>query len=151
MCSGKFEAKRDNCMGTAYKAVSLKIISRDTVIDQISEAAGFEAQFAGAQAAEVAASLTEPRAIAAYYDEKAALIVICLKSGAAFSFPPNIAQGLAGAEAADLAKVEVTPAGDGLHWEVLDADFTVKGLLSGIFGSKRWMAELQERWHQEAS
>ena len=118
--------------------------------NQISDAPDFEAQFAKAQAAEVAASLTEPRAIgyaklrgiASYYDEKATLIVIRLKSGAVFSLPPNIAQGLADAEAADLAKVEVTPAGDGLHWEALDADFIVKGLLSGIFGSKRWMAEL---------
>ncbi len=119
--------------------------------DPISEALDFEAQFAKAQAAETAASLTEPRAIAAYYDEKAALIVIRLKSGAVFSFPPKIAQGLAEAEATELAKVKVSPAGDGLHWEALDADFTVAGLLSGIFGSKRWMAEQHKRWQQKAS
>ncbi|MFP4103866.1 MAG: DUF2442 domain-containing protein [Coleofasciculus sp.] len=38
-----------------------------------------------------------------------------MKSGATFSFPPALAQGLAAASPEDLAKVEVTPSGDGLH------------------------------------
>ena len=33
----------------------------------------------------------------------------------------------------------------GLHWEKLDADFTVPGLLAGIFGTKRYMAQLAGR------
>lgn len=68
-----------------------------------------------------------------------------LQSGAIFSFPAAIAQGLAGAEPDALAQVEVTPMGDGLHWPTLDADFSVTGLLAGMFGTPQWMADLQQR------
>lgn len=30
--------------------------------------------------------------------------------------------------------------GYGLHWESLDVDFTVPGLLAGMFGTQSWMA-----------
>jgi hypothetical protein len=95
----------------------------------------FQQQFEQAQAAAVQANQTEPSAIAAYYDASDRLITIRLRSGASFSFPPNIAQGLAEASPEDLAQVEITPMGDGLHWENLDGDFTIVGLLAGRFGS----------------
>jgi hypothetical protein len=109
----------------------------------------FQQQFEQAEACAIQANLTEPRAIAAHYDLASGLIMIRLRSGAVFSFPPAIAQGLAGATAEDLAQVEITPMGDGLHWKVLDADFSVAGLLAGRFGSKRWMTDLQHRWSQQ--
>jgi hypothetical protein len=111
----------------------------------------FRQEFEQAQAAAIRANVTEPRAIAAYYDSEATLIVVKLRSGASFSFPPDIAQGLCGATADDLAQVEITPMGDGLHWETLDTDFSVAGLLAGVFGTKRWMAQLQQQWSQQAS
>jgi hypothetical protein len=109
----------------------------------------FQQQFERASAA--AANMTEPRAIAAYYDALSERIVVQLRSGMSFSFPPHIAQGLAGATAADLQQVQITRMGDGLHWEQLDADFSVAGLLAGRFGTKRWMAALQQQWLQQAS
>jgi len=112
----------------------------------------FQQQLERAKAAATQANLTEPRAISAHYDAAVGLMIIRLQSGAIFSFPPVIAQGLAGAEADTLAQVEITPMGDGLHWETLDADFSVAGLLAGVFGTKRWMSDLQQRWsHQQAS
>ncbi|NET30484.1 MAG: DUF2442 domain-containing protein [Cyanothece sp. SIO1E1] len=106
-------------------------------------------QLQKARQAAIQINAAEPRAISATYDASKQLIVVQLKSGALFSFPPDIAQGLAGAAAEDLAKVEVTSSGSGLHWEALDADFTVSGLLAGVFGTKAWMARLQERWQQQ--
>lgn len=103
----------------------------------------FLEQYQKAVAAANQARATEPRAVAAYYDAVNHLIVIRLNSGSVFCFPPNIAQGLAGASKEDLAAVEITPSGTGLHWEALDADFSVSGLLSGCFGTKTWMAKLQ--------
>ena len=44
-----------------------------------------------------------------------------------------------------MAKVEVRGAGHGLHWEALDADFTVPGLIMGLFGTRAWMAREQAR------
>jgi len=57
-----------------------------------------------------------------------------------FAFPTRLAEGLADASPGDLAEIEVSPAGLGLHWPKLDADVYVPALLQGVFGSKRWMA-----------
>lgn len=86
---------------------------------------------------------TEPRARAARYDASADRIVIELTSGATYSFSPWLAQGLRGASAADLAEVEILGLGGGLHWETLDTDFSVPGLLKGVFGTRRWMDALR--------
>jgi hypothetical protein len=98
---------------------------------------------AKAREAAVIANAAEPRAESAYYDQNSDRIVINLKSGATYSFPPEIAQSLAGASPEDLAEVEVTPSGDGLHWEKLDADFSVPALLTGVFGTDAWMAQIK--------
>lgn len=79
------------------------------------------------------------RAESAHYDARKKLIVLELSNGSTFSFPPNLAQGLAQAQPADLADIEVTPLGVGLHWPKLNADLTVEGLLLGMFGSRSWM------------
>ena len=79
-------------------------------------------------------------AVAARYDRRRARIVVSLNTGVEVAFPPALAEGLAGAAPADLAKIEITPSGLGLHWPKLDADLYVPGLLAGAFGGKRWMA-----------
>ena len=109
----------------------------------------FQQQFERAQSAASQANRTEPRAISVAYDSALGLVSIHLQSGAIFSFPAAIAQGLAGAEPDALAQIEVTPMGDGLHWPTLDADFSVAGLLAGVFGTPRWMADLHQRWSQQ--
>lgn len=119
-------------------------VSEETAIDDVA----FEAQVEQARKAAALANATEPRATLASYDDSKGLIVVQLKSGATFSFPTDIAQGLSGADASDLAAVEITPSGEGLHWEALDADLHVPSLLAGIFGSRSWMAELRSRWQQ---
>ncbi len=79
------------------------------------------------------------RAESAHYDARKKLIVLALSNGSTFAFPPNLAQGLAQASPADLADIQVTPLGIGLHWPKLNADLTVEGLLLGMFGSRSWM------------
>lgn len=79
-------------------------------------------------------------AVAARYDRRRARIVVSLNTGVEVAFPPTLAEGLAGAASADLAKIEITPSGLGLHWPKLDADLYVPGLLAGAFGGKQWMA-----------
>jgi len=51
-----------------------------------------------------------------------------------------MAKGLAGASPDDLAKIEISPTGLGLHWPRLDADLYVPALLQGVLGSRSWMA-----------
>lgn len=79
-------------------------------------------------------------AVSARYDRRSARIVVSLNTGVEVTFPPRLAEGLAGASAADLAQVELSPAGLGLHWPRLDADLYVPALLQGVLGSKRWIA-----------
>jgi hypothetical protein len=86
-------------------------------------------------------SLIQARARAARYDPMSRRIVVQLTNGCEFAFPAEFAQGLAGANPADLQAVEVTPPGDGLHWEALDVDILVAQLAIGIFGSKAWTRE----------
>lgn len=93
---------------------------------------------------------TEPRAVAARYDAKAGRIVVELASGATFAFPPALAQGLRDAKPEELADIEVSAAGFGLHWPRLDEDYTVKGLMNGVFGTAKWMAANAGRAKSEA-
>ena len=79
-------------------------------------------------------------AIAARYDPHMSRIVVRLNTGLELAFPPSLTEGLAGASPKDLAHVEISPAGLGLHWPKLDADVYLPALLRGIFGSRRWMA-----------
>ncbi len=82
----------------------------------------------------------EPRAIAARYDTAADRIIVDLTNGATFAFPPALVEFLQDATPEQLAEVEVQGAGFGLHWQTLDVDYTVPGLMNGIFGTARWMA-----------
>jgi hypothetical protein len=86
------------------------------------------------------AAETEPRAAAARYDAKSGRVIIGLTNGATFAFPARLAEGLADADPVDLADIEVSPHGFGLHWPKLDVDYSVPGLVAGIFGTARWMA-----------
>ncbi len=63
-------------------------------------------------------------------------MVVDLTRGCVFAFPARALQGLTQASDAELAEVSVLGSGYGLHWEALDADFTVPGLLMGRFGSR---------------
>jgi hypothetical protein len=79
-------------------------------------------------------------AVSARYDRRRSRIVVAINTGLELAFPTRLAEGLAGASPEDLADIEVSPAGLGLHWPRLDADLYVPALLQGIFGSKSWMA-----------
>ena len=63
-----------------------------------------------------------------------------LNTGIEVTFPPELAEGLAGASPDDLAEIDVSPTGMGLHWPRLDADLYVPALLRGALGSRSWMA-----------
>jgi hypothetical protein len=85
---------------------------------------------------------TEIQAHHAYYDHATKRLVLELKSGATHSVPCQLIQGLRDADPADIAAVELGLRGASLHWEKLDNDFTVGGLVRGIYGTKKWMEQL---------
>ena len=82
----------------------------------------------------------EPRAAAARYDRQVGRVIVELTNGCTFAFPPGLAQGLEAASDDQLSQVEVLGSGSGLHWEALDADLSIPGLLAGLFGTRGHMA-----------
>ena len=82
----------------------------------------------------------EPRAASARYDRQLGRIIVDLTNGCTFAFPPRLAQGLESATDDQLADIEILGAGYGLHWEALNADLSIPGLLAGIFGTRAHMA-----------
>lgn len=78
--------------------------------------------------------------VLAQHDAGRGSLVLELSTGVQLVVPMRLVEGLAGAAEADLAEIEITPTGLGLHWPRLDADVSVPGLLQGVFGSRRWMA-----------
>lgn len=81
-----------------------------------------------------------PAVTAIRYDRRAARIIILLASGLELAFSPKYVQGLHAARPADLADIQITPSGLGIHFPRLDADIYFPALLEGFLGSKRWMA-----------
>ncbi len=92
----------------------------------------------------------EVLARSARYDPRTRKMHVDLRSGASFSFHVDQLQGLEGAKDEDLAEVEIMGDGFGLHWEKLDADFTVGGLAAGIFGTAKYMAQQAGRARSDA-
>ena len=81
-----------------------------------------------------------PRAETARYDSIRDHVVLDLDNGCTFAFPPRLVQGLENAREDQLAEIELLGAGYGLHWESLDVDISIPGLLAGIFGTRAYMA-----------
>lgn len=99
-----------------------------------------DAQIDAALARGQAARRQEPRAAAARYDRQLGRVVVDLTNGCTFSFPPRLAQGLETATEEQLSQVELQGAGSGLHWEALDTDLSIPGLLAGLFGTQAYLA-----------
>jgi Protein of unknown function (DUF2442) len=93
---------------------------------------------ANQRAAELKA--TTPSATAARYDRKADRVILSLNTNLEIMFSPKNAQGLEHATPAQLATIEISPSGYGIHFPKLDADLYLPALLEGFLGSHKWMA-----------
>ena len=107
----------------------------------------FQEQYEKAGKATVAADTSEPRAKGAFYDRESELVVIHLQNGESFSFSPLTVEELARGSADDLAQMEVSPLGDGLHWEALDADIGVIALQR--IALEQLCARIETAWLQQ--
>jgi hypothetical protein len=99
-------------------------------------------RIAAARAAGAQRDKTEPRAVHAEYDAAKGVVLVQLRSGAWFGFSPSLVYELRGASDEDLSAVEVEPWGEGLHWEALDADVSVPGIIFDTLDAPAWWA----RW-----
>jgi hypothetical protein len=97
----------------------------------------FERQFQAAVIRGRALDAAEPRAAEAYYDRSTGRIILELRNGCVFGFPAEAEESLRGATPEQLAGVEVV-GGEGLHWEELDADISVPGLIAHYINLRAW-------------
>jgi hypothetical protein len=83
-----------------------------------------------------------PRAVAAAHRPSDDTIVVTFATGVQIAIPRRLLEGLQDATATQLADVEISGPGTGLHWPSLDIDHYIPGVLDGVFGTRRWMAEI---------
>jgi hypothetical protein len=107
----------------------------------------FDEQFEKARRAAEAADVTQPRARSAHYDCENSLVVVHLQNGEIFSFSPSTVEELAQGSADQLAEVEISPSGDGLHWQALDADIGVIALQR--ISLKELCARIETAWVEQ--
>ncbi|MGE6741895.1 DUF2442 domain-containing protein [Allorhizobium pseudoryzae] len=77
------------------------------------------------------------------YETASGHIVIDFTNGSIFMVPARALEGLEDASDAALSEVELLGE-TGLHWESLDVDFRIAGLMNGIFGTSAFMETRSE-------
>nr|WP_183202033.1 DUF2442 domain-containing protein [Aureimonas pseudogalii] len=80
-----------------------------------------------------------PEATAARFDPSSGRLVIDFANGATFMLPARTLQDLENATDDELASVEIEH-GYALRWDRLDVDFTIPGLMGGVFGTAAYIA-----------
>jgi hypothetical protein len=85
----------------------------------------------------------EPRATKAFYDHARGLVMVELKNGCVFGFPPpkDPYWGLSNATPEQLAGVEAEFDGRVLLWDEIDAGIVLPGLLLHLLNVKAWYAK----------
>jgi len=70
------------------------------------------------------------------------LLILKLSDGHRHVIPREELQGLQSATKEQIARVEILGHGAALHWPALNRDHYVPSLLRGVYGTKKWMAEI---------
>ncbi|UFP93543.1 DUF2442 domain-containing protein [Gloeobacter morelensis] len=107
------------------------------------DASALERAVESAREAGQARQLAGPLAERVRYDRRSRTLVIYLNTGYGVMIPVRSLQGLADATPEQLREVTFGPSRTGIRFPALDADFSLDGLLKGIFGTERWMQDLR--------
>jgi hypothetical protein len=99
-------------------------------------------QIAPARGREVRERKAGRRAVVASYNRRTGLVMMELASGFVFGFPAKAIPALAEASDEQLSAVELSPGGSGLHWNDLDVDLSVSGLLLSSVDRSEKLSEL---------
>jgi hypothetical protein len=76
------------------------------------------------------------------FDPATRIVSIRTNDGSRIDFPIWKIRELQNASDAEVKDAYITKAGDAIHWDNLDAHYTIAGLAANIFGTKEWMQEL---------
>ena len=86
---------------------------------------------------------SEPHATAVRYHAANDVFALALSNGVEVVIPRKLLQGLDGGSTRELRDVTIVGHGTGLHWPALNVDHYVRGLLAGVFGTRRWGEHLR--------
>ncbi len=86
----------------------------------------------------------DPLATVVRYHKPTRSVVIETNKGVTLTVSVDRLQGLQDAADRDLAKVEILGPGVAIEWPTLDQQFSITGLLAGVFGTEAWMAEINK-------
>lgn len=84
------------------------------------------------------------------YDPTQALVLVQLRSGFAFGFPPERIPGLEGATKKQLSNCRISPSGDGLHWDDLDTHASLTGIITDALNLRDWAPRLMGQIRSQA-
>ena len=94
-----------------------------------------EAEHRAAVARGTRTKMSPTAVLHAHYDPVSGNLVLDLNNGAHVALPVGEIRELRAHSPAELAKVEVSPARDGLLWRSIDVGISAPGLLTNFFGS----------------
>ncbi|MDB5070072.1 MAG: hypothetical protein JWM87_1183 [Candidatus Eremiobacteraeota bacterium] len=83
-----------------------------------------------------------PRVVEAVYDDANDEVTMRFENGARMAFPRHLLEGLNDASVDQLREIDIAGPGTGLYWPRLDVGHYVRGLMDGVFGTRRWMQQL---------
>jgi hypothetical protein len=84
----------------------------------------------------------DPVARSVEYIPSLRLLIVQLSNGRRLALPIEDVQGLGSATDEQLRKNELLGGGTGISFPDLDVDLYVPALIEGVYGNRRWMAQL---------
>jgi hypothetical protein len=100
-----------------------------------------EAEFEAIATRTAEENALRPRAIHVAFLPERHRVWIEMTNGLEVTFDPSRHQELVGATPEQLTQVEVSGRGSAIYFPQLDASIYIPGLLQGLTGTKRWMAQ----------
>lgn len=86
-----------------------------------------------------------PRVLSARYDAPSQLVVLQLSNGVRFGISAEKLEGVASADDERRAVVTISESANAIEFPQISERFSVAELLTGVFGSRAWLTELERR------
>lgn len=87
----------------------------------------------------------DPVALAVEHVPSLNLLIVTLSNERRLVLPVEDVQGLGNATHRQIQNYELLGRGTGIHFPDLDVDLYVPALMEGVYGNRRWMAELGKK------
>jgi hypothetical protein len=88
---------------------------------------------------------SEPRALTVEHIPGLNLLIVGLSNQRRLAIPVEDVQGLGNATREQMRKYKLIGRGTGISFPELDVDLYVPALIEGVYGNRRWMAQLGKK------